>query len=111
VRTIPAVRELHQTYRDSGLIVIGMHTPEFNHEHDIHNVQDAMTRLDVPYPVALDNDYRTWRAFKNRYWPSLYLIDKRGVIRYHHIGELHVGTRSWDELVNLIEQLQSEPGS
>lgn len=110
MRTIPAVRELHETYKGSGLIVIGVHTPEFNHEHDIDNVQDAMARLDVPYPVALDNDYHTWRAFKNRYWPSLYLIDKRGVIRYNHIGELHVGTKSWDEVVTFIEQLQKEQG-
>jgi alkyl hydroperoxide reductase subunit AhpC len=110
VRTIPAVRELHHTYRDSGLIVIGVHSPEFSHEKDLDNVKEAIARLDVPYPVAIDNDFKTWNAFNNRYWPTLYLIDKRGVIRYSHIGELHVGTRSWDELVKLIEQLQRESG-
>jgi len=110
VRTIPAVRELHQTYKDRGLVVIGVHSPEFNHEKELDNVKEAIVRLDVPYPVAIDNDFTTWRAFKNRYWPSLYLIDKRGVIRYNHIGELHVGTRSWQELVELIEQLESEAG-
>ncbi len=110
MRTIPAVRELHNTYRADGLVVIGVHSPEFSYEKDVDNVKDAIARLEVPYAVALDNDFKTWRAFNNRYWPSLYLIDKRGVIRYNHIGELHVGTKSWDELVSLIEQLQKEPG-
>jgi alkyl hydroperoxide reductase subunit AhpC len=108
VRTIPAVRELHTAYQDDGLIVIGVHSPEFNHEKDLNNVKDAIARLDVPYPVAIDNDFAVWNAFKNRYWPSLYLIDKRGVIRYNHIGELHVGSKGWQEIVGLIEQLQKE---
>lgn len=110
MRTIPAVRELYAAYHDAGLTVIGMHSPEFGYEQNIDNVRDAIARLEVPYPVALDNDFTTWRAFNNHYWPSLYLIDKRGVIRYNHIGELHVGTQSWDELVALIERLQKEPG-
>ncbi len=110
MRTIPAVRELYTTYNTSGLIVVGVHTPEFDHERDIDNVVEAIARLDVPYAVALDNDYTIWRAFNNHYWPSLYLIDKRGVIRYNHIGELHQNTRGWDEVVSLIEQLQKEPG-
>ena len=110
MRTIPALRELYQAYQDDGLIVVGVHSPEFNHEKDVDNVKQAMQRLEVPYPVAIDNDFATWRAFDNRYWPTLYLIDKRGVIRYSHIGELHVGTRGWDELVSLIERLQQEPG-
>lgn len=108
MRTIPAVRELYKTYRDSGLVVIGVHSPEFNHEKELANVEEAIARLDVPYPVAIDNDFVTWRAFNNHYWPALYLIDKRGVIRYTHVGELHTGTKNWDELVNLIEQLQKE---
>jgi len=110
VRSIPAVRELHNTYQDDGLIVVGVHSPEFNHEKDIDNVRDAIARLDVPYPVAIDNDFATWRAFDNRYWPTLYLVDKRGVIRYSHIGELHEDTKSWNELMSLIEELQKEPG-
>jgi len=108
VRTIPAVRELHYTYQDQGLIVVGVHSPEFNHEKELENVAAAIERLDVPYPVAIDNDFATWRAFNNRYWPTLYLIDRRGVIRYTHIGELHTGTNDWNELVRLIEQLQKE---
>jgi alkyl hydroperoxide reductase subunit AhpC len=108
VRTIPAVRELHLQYQDQRLIVIGMHSPEFQHEHDVNNVKDATIRLGVPYPVALDNDFAVWNAFGNRYWPSLYLIDKRGVIRYNHIGELHQGTAAWTEVTELIETLLAE---
>lgn len=110
MRTIPAVRELHNLYQNSGLVVIGVHTPEFDYEKDVNNVKNAIARLNVPYAVAIDNDYATWRAFNNSYWPSLYVIDKRGVIRYNHIGELHQNTRDWDEVVSLIEQLQKEPG-
>lgn len=68
-------------------MVIGNHYPEFNHEHRLDNLADAIERLDVPYPVAQDNNGDTWRAYNNHYWPTLYLIDKRGQIRYMHIGE------------------------
>lgn len=67
--------------------MIGNHFPEFSYEHDIANLRDAIERLDVPYPVMQDNDGATWRAFNNLYWPTLYLIDKQGHIRYKHIGE------------------------
>jgi alkyl hydroperoxide reductase subunit AhpC len=108
VRTIPAVRELYQQYQAQGLIVIGVHSPEFQHEHDVNNVKNAIARLDVPYPVALDNDFATWQAFGNRYWPSLYLIDRRGIIRYNHIGELHQDTAAWTEITELIETVLKE---
>ncbi len=81
------MREWHNTYEDDGLVIIGVHTPEFNHEKDIDNVKESLVRLDVPYPVALDNEYETWRAYRNRYWPAMYLLDKAGNIRYVHIGE------------------------
>lgn len=68
-------------------MVIGNHYPEFSHERDLDNLKEALIRLDVPYPVAQDNDRATWSAYKNRYWPTLYLIDKWGNIRYRHIGE------------------------
>jgi peroxiredoxin len=84
---IPSLREWHNTYKDQGLVVIGNHYPEFNHERDLDNLKKAIERLDVPYPVAQDNDRRTWGAYNNRYWPTLYLIDKWGQIRYVHIGE------------------------
>lgn len=84
---IPSLREFHEQYQDDGLVVIGNHYPEFAYEKDIENLKNALQQLDIPYPVAQDNDGHTWRAYKNRYWPTLYLIDKRGHIRYIHIGE------------------------
>jgi hypothetical protein len=84
---IPSLREWHNTYQKDGLMIVGVHTPEFGYEKELDNVKEALVRLDVPYPVALDNDYKTWRAYRNRYWPATYLIDKAGVIRYVHIGE------------------------
>lgn len=68
-------------------MIVGNHYPEFNYERDIQNVKDAIQRLEIPFAVAIDNSGATWRAYNNRYWPSLYLIDKRGNIRYQHIGE------------------------
>ena len=84
---IPSLREWHYSYKDQGLVVIGNHYPEFSYEEDLDNLKEALVRLDVPYAVAQDNDRLTWGAYKNRYWPTLYLIDKRGDIRYRHIGE------------------------
>ena len=84
---IPSLREWHDTYGPQGLIVIGNHYPEFSYEEDLDNLKQAVRDLEVEYPVAQDNDGKTWRAYKNRYWPSLYLIDKGGHIRYVHIGE------------------------
>jgi hypothetical protein len=81
------LKEWHNTYEDQGLIIIGNHYPEFKHEHDLNNLKAALIQLDVPYPVAQDNEGNTWRAYNNRYWPKLYLIDKWGNIRYTHIGE------------------------
>jgi hypothetical protein len=88
---IPSVRGWYYKYYDKGLRVIGNHYPEFNYEHDLNNLKEALVRLDVPYAVAQDNDGATWRAFGNRYWPTLYLIDKQGNIRYRHIGEGNYG--------------------
>ena len=76
MNTIPSLREWHNEYSDDGLVVIGNHYPEFNYERDIDNVKEALVRLDVPYPVAIDNDHRTWSAYGNRYWPTIYLINK-----------------------------------
>jgi thiol-disulfide isomerase/thioredoxin len=84
---IPSLRGWYQEYKDQGLVVIGNHFPEFQYESDLGNLKDAIRRLDVPYPVAQDNDGKTWQAYDNHYWPSLYLIDKNGRIRYRHIGE------------------------
>jgi len=84
---IPSLREWHNTYADQGLVVIGNHFPEFSYERDLDNLKEAIIRLDVPYAVMQDNDGKTWKAYSNRYWPTLYLIDKQGHIRYIHIGE------------------------
>jgi len=81
------LREWHNKYKDEGLVIIGNHYPEFSYEEDLGNLKQAVIDLDIPYAVAQDNDRKTWAAYKNRYWPTLYLIDKRGHIRYVHIGE------------------------
>ena len=87
LRTEPYVRAWSQTYRDEGLVVIGVHTPEFGFEHEIDRVQRATAVRDIDYPVALDNDYAIWNAFDNIYWPALYFADREGIIRDHHFGE------------------------
>jgi hypothetical protein len=84
---IPSLKEWHNKYKDQGLVIIGNHYPEFSFEEDLSNLKEAVTRFDIQYPVAQDNDGATWRAYKNRYWPTLYLIDKQGHLRYVHIGE------------------------
>ena len=81
------MREWHSKYKDEGLVVIGNHYPEFSYEADLDNLKQAVIDLNISYAVAQDNDRKTWRAYKNHYWPTLYLIDKRGHIRYVHIGE------------------------
>lgn len=81
------MREWNSKYADQGLVIIGNHYPEFNYEKDLDNLAQAVADLDIEYPVAQDNDGKTWRAFGNRYWPTKYLIDKHGRIRYRHIGE------------------------
>ena len=84
---IPSLRGWHEKYEPSGLVIIGNHYPEFGFEEDLDNLKDAVDRFEIPYPVAQDNEGKTWRAYNNRYWPTLYLIDKHGNIRYTHIGE------------------------
>jgi thiol-disulfide isomerase/thioredoxin len=84
---IPSLRGWYQKYSSQGLVIIGNHFPEFDYEKDLTNLKEAIQRLDVPYPVALDNDGKTWSAYHNSYWPTAYLIDKRGHIRFIQIGE------------------------
>jgi thiol-disulfide isomerase/thioredoxin len=87
LRTEPYVRAWSQAYRDDGLIVIGVHTPEFSFEHEIERVRLATKERAIDYPIALDNDYAVWDAFDNHYWPALYFIDTEGIIRDQHFGE------------------------
>jgi hypothetical protein len=87
LRTEPYVRAWWQSYRDDGLIVIGVHAPEFSFEHDLERVRQATKERGIDYPVAADNDFAVWTAFSNHYWPALYFIGADGVIRDHHFGE------------------------
>lgn len=106
VRTIPYVRAWAEKYRDQGLVVIGVHTPEFAFEKAPGNVRDAVRRFGVTYPVAMDNDFAIWRAFDNRYWPAHYFIDAKGDIRYHHFGE-----GDYEHSERVIQQLLKEAGA
>jgi thiol-disulfide isomerase/thioredoxin len=87
LRQEPYVRAWAQAYRDDGLVVIGVHTPEFSFEHEIDSVRQATRERAIDYPVAVDNDYEIWNAFDNQYWPALYFVDPDGTIRDHHFGE------------------------
>jgi thiol-disulfide isomerase/thioredoxin len=105
LRTLAYVRAWAEKYQDHGLVVIGVHTPEFPFEHDVDNVRQAVKDMAVDYPVALDNDYAVWRAFDNRYWPAVYIADGDGRIRHHQFGE-----GGYEECERLIQRLLSEAG-
>jgi cytochrome c biogenesis protein CcdA/thiol-disulfide isomerase/thioredoxin len=105
LRALPYVKAWWEKYKDHGLVVIGVHTPEFAFEKDIGNVRKALLDLGVAYPVAIDNDYALWRAFQNHYWPAHYFIDAKGQFRHHHFGE---GDYAGSEQV--IRQLLTEAG-
>lgn len=87
VNTLPHVTELYAKYKDKGLVVVGVHTPEFPFERSAANVQAALKRHGITYPVAQDNDSKTWNAYSNRYWPAQYIIDQTGKIVFQHAGE------------------------
>ncbi len=87
LRTLPHLEEWDRQYRSKGLVIVGVHTPEFAFEHDLGNVEAAVKKLGVRYPVALDNDYKTWNAYSNEFWPAEYLIDQQGHVRHIHFGE------------------------
>jgi thiol-disulfide isomerase/thioredoxin len=105
LRTLAWVRAWDEKYRDFGLVVVGVHTPEFWFEHDPDNVDWAAEEMSVGYPVALDPDYAVWNDFGNRYWPAVYLADAEGRIRYHHFGE-----GDYDECERAIQMLLREAG-
>lgn len=87
IRTLPYVKSWHEKYKDQGLVVVGVHTPEYPFERSTANVQAAIKRFGIAYPVAQDNRYATWQAYANQYWPAVYLIDRQGRIVYTHFGE------------------------
>ncbi len=100
IRTLPYVTKWYDTYKDQGLVVVGVHTPEFAFEKDPGNVADAIKHFGIHYPVAQDNNYATWNAYSNQYWPAEYLVDKNGDIVYIHFGE-----GNYDHTENAIRTL------
>jgi thiol-disulfide isomerase/thioredoxin len=100
LRTLPYVAQWHQRYKDKGLVVVGVHTPEYAFERSTRNVQTAIKRFNIPYAVAQDNQYATWKAYENQYWPAVYLIDRKGRIVLKHFGEGH-----YDEMEQAIKML------
>jgi cytochrome c biogenesis protein CcdA/thiol-disulfide isomerase/thioredoxin len=105
IRTLPHLKAWDETYRDSGLTIVGVHTPEFPFERDAGNVADAIDQNGLRYPVAQDNDYATWNAYGNQYWPAKYLIDAQGRVRYTHFGE-----GEYEETEAAIRELLAEAG-
>ncbi|HTP08274.1 MAG TPA: thioredoxin family protein [Anaerolineae bacterium] len=105
-RQLPYVRAWGEKYMDQGLVVIGVHTPEFEFEKNVDNVRWAINDMKVDYPVALDSDYAIWRAFKNHYWPALYFIDAKGHIRHQQFGE-----GEYEQSERVIQQLLAEAGA
>jgi len=100
LRTLPYVRAWAERYRERGLVVVGVHCPEFGFEHELDNVRHATRQLGVDYPVVIDNDFDIWQSLANRYWPALYLVDRDGRIRFHHFGE-----GNYEETERAIQQL------
>ena len=104
-RTLPYVRAWAKKYRDHGLVVIGVHSPEFSFEHNVENIRWALNDMRIDYPVAVDSDYAIWRAFNNEYWPAVYFIDAKGHIRHHQFGE-----GEYLQCETVIHKLLSEAG-
>jgi thiol-disulfide isomerase/thioredoxin len=110
-RTLPAMRQLASDYRSAkDVVIVGIHTPELEVERNPENVRAAVKRFDLRFAVARDDDYAAWRAFGNQYWPALYVLDRHGVVRARHIGELHLDTAAWHGLQQTIAKLRRERG-
>ncbi len=106
IRPLPYLRDWAVKYDDAGLVVIGVHTPEFSFEHEPMNVQNAVRNLNIAFPVAIDSNTRIWNSFNNQAWPAQYLVDAKGRIRYHHFGE-----GDYDEIERVIQELLKENGA
>lgn len=105
VNTLPHVTQLYSKYKDRGLVIVGIHTPEFPFEHSTGNVQAALKRHGITYPVAQDNNSATWNAWRNQYWPAQYIVDRSGHIIYSHAGE-----GAYDEIDRTIDRLLQAQG-
>lgn len=105
-RTLPYLREWNEKYKDKGLVIIGVHSPEFEFEKNSKNVAEAIKDFNLSYPIVQDNNFDTWKAYNNRYWPAKYFIDKDGYVRYHHFGE-----GAYDESERVIQELLKEAGA
>ena len=105
-RTLPYLRAWADKYKDRGLVVIGVHTPEFSFEKELDNVRRETTAFEIHYPVAVDSNYVIWRAFRNQYWPALYIVDAHGHIRHHQFGE-----GGYAEAERTVQQLLTEAGN
>src|SRR5438105_1275696 len=106
LRTLPYVRAWAEKYENQGLVVIGVHSPEFSFEKNLDNVRREATDMNVDYPIAIDSDHAIWRAFKNEYWPALYFVDAQGRIRHHRFGE-----GDYEQSERVIQQLLAEAGN
>lgn len=106
LRQLPYVREWYNKYKDEGLVVVGVHTPEFSFEHNLTNVNGSFANLNVGYPVAIDNDRIIWNAFNNNYWPAIYILDGKGKIRHQQFGE-----GGYEDCERVIQQLLTKPGT
>jgi thiol-disulfide isomerase/thioredoxin len=100
VNTLPYVTRLYETYKDRGFVVVGIHTPEFPFEKSTGNVEAALKRHGIHYPVAQDNEYATWNAYRNQYWPAQYILDQNGKIVFEHAGE-----GAYDEMERVVRRL------
>lgn len=108
-RSVPGVKRLEADYAKAGdVVLLGIHTPEFDFEKDASRVAEAVREHGLGHPVAQDNDFKAWRAFDNRYWPAFYVLDRAGAVRYVHIGELHAGTPRYDALRRAIDTARRE---
>jgi len=110
LHTIPYLKVWYAMYKDQGLMIIGVHTPETVYEKDPQKVRDAVKELGITYPIVLDNNYGTWNSYHNEYWPAMYLIDKNGYIVYSHLGEGDYD-RTEQEIQNLLHQLPANTGA
>ena len=108
LRTLPHIKRWDDRYRDSGLVILGVHTPEFAFERELDNVRENVSRLGLRYPIALDNEFGTWNAWRNQYWPAKYLIDRSGHVLYYHFGKgEYKETEAGDRLYTLVERLRA----